>query len=30
VYATAREGQPTATVVIGVPDAMRVSAAAGI
>ncbi|MGH9313687.1 MAG: hypothetical protein ACRD1S_10865 [Vicinamibacterales bacterium] len=30
VYATAREGQPTATVVVGVPDAMRVSAAAGL
>jgi hypothetical protein len=30
VYATAREGQPTAIVVIGVPDAMRVAAAAGL
>jgi hypothetical protein len=30
VYATAREGQPTATVVVGVPDAMRVAAAAGL
>jgi hypothetical protein len=30
VYATAREGQATAVVVVGVPDAMRVSAAAGL
>jgi hypothetical protein len=30
VYATAREGQPTATVVVGVTDAMRVAAAAGL
>jgi hypothetical protein len=30
VYATAREGQPTATIVVGVADAMRVSAAAGL
>jgi hypothetical protein len=30
VYATAREGQPTAIVVVGVPDAMRVAAAAGL
>lgn len=30
VYATAREGRPTATVVVGVPDAMRAAAAAGL
>jgi hypothetical protein len=30
VYATAREGQSTATVVIGVPDAMRVAASVGL
>jgi hypothetical protein len=30
VYATAREGQPTATVVVGVADAMRVASAAGL
>jgi hypothetical protein len=29
-YATAREGQPTAIVVVGVTDAMRVAAAAGL
>jgi hypothetical protein len=29
-YATAIEGQPTASVVVGVPDAMRASADAGL
>ena len=29
-YATARDGQPMATVVVGVPDAMRVAASAGL
>ncbi len=30
LYATANEGQPQATAVIGVPDAQRASAASGI
>ena len=29
-YSTAVEGQPMATVVIGVPDVLKASAAAGI
>jgi hypothetical protein len=30
VYATSGENDTTATVVVGVPDAMRVAAAAGL
>jgi hypothetical protein len=29
-YATSREGAPTATVVVGVPDALRVASATGL